>query len=238
MKARLITLLLALAAAGCSTVLAPNAPITAQSGKPVPAKRIYQRELTVPSSGRTAKVSFLRDAGFLGGGCTHKILVDGHIVFAIRGGEYQTLHLAPGRYLVGLEIERGICPEFSSSRSLVLRDGAEDTYRILIPPLYNPLMGSIPVPGSPRVLRIDATPGGPIEEFAYANPIAKPSGSPGTIVATPSLSAQRPQPIGTGWRIKFYESGSNPVVADGVLYVGSADGAVVCSLLVSASALP
>jgi len=142
-----------------STVLAPNTPITAQSGKPVPAERIYQRELTMPSPGRTAKVSFLRDAGFLGGGCTHKILVDGRVVFAIRSGEYQMLHLAPGRYLFGLEIERGICPEFSSSHSLVLSDGAEDTYRILIPPQYNSLMGSIPVPGGPRLEQIAATPG-------------------------------------------------------------------------------
>jgi len=30
----------------------------------------------------------------------------------------------------------------------------------------------------------------------------------------------------TGWKIKFDESGSSPVIADGVLYVGSADGAV------------
>jgi outer membrane protein assembly factor BamB len=30
----------------------------------------------------------------------------------------------------------------------------------------------------------------------------------------------------TGWKIKFNESGSNPVIADGVLYMGSADGAV------------
>src|SRR3989344_4408759 len=174
MKSRLITLLLALATAGCSTmstVLAPNTPITPQSGKPVPAERIYQRELTVPSPGRTAKVSFLRDAGFLGGGCTHKILVDGQIVFAIRSGEYQTLHLAPGRYLFGLEIERGICPEFSSSHSLVLSDGAEDTYRILIPPLYNPLMGSIALPGSPRVERIGASTEGKVPGESYYAPL-------------------------------------------------------------------
>jgi outer membrane protein assembly factor BamB len=35
-----------------------------------------------------------------------------------------------------------------------------------------------------------------------------------------------PQPSATGWKIKFDESGSSPVLADGVLYVGSADGAV------------
>jgi len=34
------------------------------------------------------------------------------------------------------------------------------------------------------------------------------------------------QPATKGWKIKFDESGSSPVIADGVLYVGSADGGV------------
>lgn len=41
-----------------------------------------------------------------------------------------------------------------------------------------------------------------------------------------SLPAKTSQPATAGWRIKFAESGSNPVLADGILYVGSADGAV------------
>ena len=108
-------------------------PITMQSGKPVPAERIYQRELTAPSPRHTAKVSFLRDAGTLGSHCTHKILVDGQVVFAIRDGEYQTLHLAPGRYLLGWEIEGGICPKRDVRHQTVLSDGLEETYRIFIP---------------------------------------------------------------------------------------------------------
>jgi outer membrane protein assembly factor BamB len=42
----------------------------------------------------------------------------------------------------------------------------------------------------------------------------------------PSLPDESSQPATTGWKIKFDESGSSPVIADGVLYVGSADGAV------------
>ncbi len=146
MKLRLTSLLLALTAAGCSTMSTSTMPITKQSGTPVPASRIYRPELTVPSTGHTAKVSFLRDAGILGSACTHKILVDGKAVFAIRAGEYQTLYLAPGQYLFALEIEGGVCPKFSTSHSTVLSDGAEDTYRILIPSL-----GS-----RPRITSIDA----------------------------------------------------------------------------------
>lgn len=215
-KATLITLLLAFAAAGCGTIPTSTTPITTESGKPVPVERIYQRELTVSSPGHTAKVAFLRDAGALGSYCTHKILVDGQVVFAIRGGEHQTLYLAPGRYLLGLEIEGGVCPALSLRHQAILSDKAEETYRILVPSLAE----------GPTVLKVDATTGGPIGRFAYVSQTAGPSGLPSPVEVTPSLSAQRPQPVGTGWRINFDPSGSSPVVVDGVLYVGSADGAV------------
>ncbi|HLG56228.1 MAG TPA: PQQ-binding-like beta-propeller repeat protein [Vicinamibacterales bacterium] len=47
-------------------------------------------------------------------------------------------------------------------------------------------------------------------------------------IGAPQLEAQAPtsRPATTGWRVKFDGSGSSPVIADGVLYVGSADGAV------------
>ena len=147
MKSRLITLLLALTVAGCSTIPTSTTPITMQSGKPVPAARIYQAELTVPSPGHTAKVSFLRDAGVLGSACTHKILVNGQPVFAILSGEYQTLYLAPGQYLFRLEIEGGLCPKFSASHNAVLSDGAEETYRILTPsPTSSPQIAIMDAP--------------------------------------------------------------------------------------------
>jgi photosystem II stability/assembly factor-like uncharacterized protein/outer membrane protein assembly factor BamB len=45
-------------------------------------------------------------------------------------------------------------------------------------------------------------------------------------VVAQSLPAKTSQPATLGWRINFGESGSNPVMADGILFVGSADGAV------------
>ena len=147
MKSRLISLLLALTAAGCSTISTSTTPITTQSGTLVPASRIYRPDLTAPSPGRTAKVSFLRDAGLPGGACTHKILLDGKAVFGIRAGEYQTLYLAPGQYLFALEIDGGVCPKFSTSHTAVLGDGAEDTYRIFLPSPTS----------RPRVARIGAS---------------------------------------------------------------------------------
>src|SRR5439155_24478311 len=43
---------------------------------------------------------------------------------------------------------------------------------------------------------------------------------------TQLLAGEGKQPSITGWKITFNESGSNPVLVDGVLYVGSADGGV------------
>ena len=149
MKSRLISFLVALVAGGCSTIPTSTMPITMQSGTPVPAARIYRPELTVSSPGHTAKVSFLRDSGAVGSACAHKILVDGKAVFALRAGEYQTLYLAPGQYLFALEIEGGVCSKFSASHSTVLGDGAEETYRILIPSPTS----------RPRVARIGASTG-------------------------------------------------------------------------------
>jgi len=146
MRSWQITLLLVPAAAGCIT---GTVPISEHGSKPVPAERIYQRELTVPGPGRTATLKFLRDAGALGSACTHRIVVDGQLVFGIRSGEYQMLHVAPGRHSLELQIEGGICPGLlSTPQDTVLGDGAEETYRILIPSLG----------ARPTVVRIDATP--------------------------------------------------------------------------------
>ncbi len=44
--------------------------------------------------------------------------------------------------------------------------------------------------------------------------------------AAQNPAGSSPKPSTTGWKIKFDESGSSPVIADGVLYIGSADGEV------------
>ena len=172
MKATLITLLLAFAAAGCVTIPTSTTPITMQSGKPVPAARIFQAELTVPSPGQSAKVSFLRDAGALGSACAHDILVDGKAVVAIRAGEYQTLYLAPGQHSFAVETRGGVCPKFSKSYSTVLSDGAEETYRISIPSLTS----------GPQVAIVGATTG------ASRGPLAEPPFKWDSEYSTPGIS--------------------------------------------------
>ena len=187
MKSKRIVLVLALTAAGCSTIPTSTTPITMQSGTPVPASRIHQPELTVPAPGRTAKVSFLRDAGLLGGACAHKILVGGKAVFAIRAGEYQTLYLAPGPTSFALEIEGGVCPKFSAAHTAVLSDGAEETYRIFIPSPTS----------RPRVAIIDTT-GGTVPASSAESPFKWDSeySAPGTSL-TLREKGRRTSPKGT-----------------------------------------
>jgi hypothetical protein len=130
----LVLWLLVIGAAGCPTIPTSTVPITMQSGTAVPAKRIHQPQLTQPSPGNTAKVSFLRDAGALGSACAHEILVDNNAVLAIRAGEYQTLYLAPGQHFFAVDMNSRFCsPGSYKWHSTILRDGAEETYRIFIP---------------------------------------------------------------------------------------------------------
>jgi len=163
MTARLATAVLALAAAGClptSTVA-----ISPEASKPVPADRIYQRELTVPAPGRTAKLTFLRDAGALGSACTHRILVDEKLAFGIRSGEQQTLYVAPGRHALELQIAGGLCAGLLSTPvETELGDGAEQTYRILIPSLR----------GGPLLMKVGATPGPAVSPMVPGETTASP----------------------------------------------------------------
>ncbi len=128
MRVNGLVLLMTLAA-GCA---GSTTPITMESGEPVPADRILQRGLTEPAPGRSAKVSVLRDSGFYGAGCTHTIDVDGNPVFAIKAGERQTVYLPPGAHELTLRIIKGLCPEYSQSRRVVLRENEEKVFRIFI----------------------------------------------------------------------------------------------------------
>jgi len=148
MTARLVTAVLALAVAGCAT---STVAISLEASKPVPEDRIYQRELTGPGAGRTAKLTFLRDAGALGSACAHLIRVDEKLAFGIRSGERQTLYVAPGPHTLELQIAGGLCAGLLSTPvETVLGDGAEETYRILKPSLG----------ARPRLMKVGATPGG------------------------------------------------------------------------------
>ena len=114
---------------GCST-----APISEATGSRVISERIYDQSLTVaPSNSVYGTVSFLRDKGFSGGGCTHVISINGKKAFAIRQGEHMTVFLPPGDHLLGLETGGGLCPNIAISQDLRLSANQSVSYRILLP---------------------------------------------------------------------------------------------------------
>jgi len=113
----------------CSTT-----PVTQQSAAPVPADRIYQKSYVGVASGTDqATVVFLRDSGFLGGGCSHDLYIDNVKVFAIRQGEQITTHVPAGQHFFRLETGGGLCPNIAASQETTIAPGARQTYRILLP---------------------------------------------------------------------------------------------------------
>jgi hypothetical protein len=126
MKATVL-LAAALALTACSTT-----QIRENQAAAVPTERITQQELASPSSERTAKVSFTRDRGFLGGACAHRVSIDGRLAFSLRPGETQTIYLAPGQHFFGLESGGGLCPGTSESQTTNLGPTDEQAFRIMV----------------------------------------------------------------------------------------------------------
>ncbi len=78
-------------------------------------------------------MTFLRDSGFLGSGCSHDLYVNNRKAFAIRAGEGISLALEPGEYLFRLETGGGACPNVAISEDATLKRGDARVYRVLIP---------------------------------------------------------------------------------------------------------
>ncbi|MDH0301836.1 MULTISPECIES: hypothetical protein [unclassified Pseudomonas] len=114
--------------AGCSTT-----PVSEDHARQIPADRIYDQALMKPVSKDESTVTFLRDEGFYGSGCSHVVYVNNRKAFAIRSGEGVRIHLAPGSYFFRLETGAGMCPNIATSQNSELKPGAHETYRILLP---------------------------------------------------------------------------------------------------------
>ena len=68
---KIIFLGLVLSLIGCST-----SPVVSNTAKPIPNERVYNQNYLKKHTPEQAKVTFLRDKGFLGSGCTHDIYVN------------------------------------------------------------------------------------------------------------------------------------------------------------------
>jgi len=128
---KILTALALIALAGCST-----SPVTEQTGKRIPSERIYQASMVDGDSTvkpGMATVTFLRDSGFYGSGCSHDVFVNNVKAFSIRQGEFARLTLPAGSYFFRLETGSGLCPDIATSQNSDLKPGAAEAYRILLP---------------------------------------------------------------------------------------------------------
>lgn len=128
MKRTLFAALLCPMIAACSTT-----PVSDGAASAVPDDRVYSAEYLHDRPGADARVTFLRDKGFSGSGCSHDIFVNNTKVLAIRQGEGATLKLQPGSYFFRLETGGGLCPNISTSQNATLASGERQVYRILLP---------------------------------------------------------------------------------------------------------
>lgn len=129
---KIIFLGLVLGLFGCSTV-----PVVSNTAKPIPNERVYNQDYLKKQTPEQAKVTFLRDKGFLGSGCTHDIYVNNEKAFSIRSNEIATIYLEPKYYIFRLETGGGMCPNIATSQETEVKSGAEIEYRILIPSDFN-----------------------------------------------------------------------------------------------------
>jgi hypothetical protein len=80
-----------------------------------------------------ARVTFMRDSGFFGGGCSHDIYINDEKAFSLRPGEQATVYLTPQYYIFRLETGGGLCPNIATSQESELKENSDAKYRILLP---------------------------------------------------------------------------------------------------------
>ncbi len=114
---KFITLAASLLLAGCAAT-----PPTAQWRYTVPPERVYHKEWTAPGSDRVP-VALVRDTNLAGGACTWRFLFNDTHVVTVANGEGIQLQVPPGTYDVRLAVSFGICPPYSTSRTVIVEPG-------------------------------------------------------------------------------------------------------------------
>lgn len=65
-------------------------------------------------------VVVVRDAGFVGSGCTFDVLVDGEIVGEVKAGETVIKVVSNGKHRVGIDNSTAMCPNVKMSKVVVV----------------------------------------------------------------------------------------------------------------------
>lgn len=127
MKKMLMAVLSLALLSGCATSMVPR-----EKAKAIPADRLYQTELIYQGEPGKAEIVVIRDVGFVGSACLHRIWVDNVKVAALDVGEMISLGLEPGSHFIRLEMGVGMCADMQVSETFNLLPGDKRQYRVMV----------------------------------------------------------------------------------------------------------
>lgn len=122
---RLAILATLLLVSACAT-----APTPLGEAKSVPSDRIYAK--VTPPALSSARVIFIRDQGFAGGGVYQHVFINGQRAASIDVGEQLELFLEPGEYIFGVQPTDPFGTHTLYSIDQQLQSGRHYYYRLLI----------------------------------------------------------------------------------------------------------
>ncbi|OZI60111.1 hypothetical protein [Bordetella genomosp. 11] len=126
MKALCIGIALSCVLTGCATNL-----VSRDKAKVIPADRLYEPTFVYRGGQEKAEISVIRDSGFVGSGCLHRLWVDNVKVAALDPGEAIDLGLSPGPHFMRIEMGVGLCANIQISESFELKSGERRVYRVM-----------------------------------------------------------------------------------------------------------
>jgi hypothetical protein len=130
---KLFTLMCILFISSCSTT-----QVNISESIPVPEKNIHEHDYLINKEGYEA-VTFVRDAGLMGSGCSGILYINNNKAFTINSKQSITVYLKPGNHFFRLEkgTDNSLCPNEIMSQSTSLTLGEPQTYRISTSSNYN-----------------------------------------------------------------------------------------------------
>lgn len=122
---RLIALLSVLLLSACAT-----SPVPVEQANAVPSDRVYWN--VRPVQARTAKVTFVRDTGFLGGGVLFHLSINGQKAASVDTGERVSFEIDPGEYVLGFQPTDAFGTMTGYTIDQDIKPGQQYFYRLLM----------------------------------------------------------------------------------------------------------
>jgi len=116
---------------GCAT-----SAVEPGKAKPVPSDRVFLYQSPLKNG---AKLTVVRDSGFLGGGCYYGFYINGKRAASLDTGERADFTLPPGEWMLGMKGEGKACiaDDFLNEREINIGEGQHKGVRLFADPSGN-----------------------------------------------------------------------------------------------------